>query len=127
MGGAALMARVAVSRTVVPVEGVYEAVRVKVAEGLRVNPDHVGRRRCLEAMSAGEPVRVIDSLLPDDVKSSAAYAAAKRGVGRSGNQFVRTAVIAIVYPDGRVSYDAQSAADWMAECMPEDLIDWRYL
>lgn len=121
------MARVATPRPGAPIEGAYEGVRLALLDALLDDPSHAARLQCLDAVKAGLPVRVDGRLLPENVRASAAYVAARHGVGRYGNRFVRPSVMATVYPDGRITYDAETAADWVAEFMPDELVDWRDL
>jgi hypothetical protein len=79
-------------------------------------PDH----RRLEAMRRGEPVDVPGYLLPRSVREGAAYQGASRGVGRYGNPIVRGLTVT-VWPDGRITYRAETARDWMQVEMPAEL------
>jgi hypothetical protein len=99
--------------------GVYEYLRERVDQ--TSDPSRCGR-----AFEAGEPVRVLGFMLPSELKGSDAYRRASHGVGRNGNP-IRRSVVATVYPDSRVVYEAETAADWMAWFLPEDVCDWRDL
>lgn len=96
--------------------GVYEYLREQVSRS--ADP------RLMAAVRAGEPVRVPGYVLPAAVRQSAAYQQATRGVGQWGHP-IRRAVMATVHVDGRIVYEAETAADWMSQHLPEDLADWR--
>jgi hypothetical protein len=88
-----------------------------VGGGFFRDPNHAR----LEAMRCREPVDVPGYMLPKSVRDGVAYRSASRGVGRYGNPIVRSLTVT-VRPDGRITYDAETAQEWLEQEMPGETV-----